>query len=1016
MSTAPPSTVRPPGAPRWCPPPGTLRWDFAFRPLLVSAVLVPLSILAAGAGLAWQQVWVQAEAELVRSADAAAEYAARFLDAHALLADRADDLLRGLTDERIQAQEARWHDALRRVAAARPSVLSLDAIGADGRPLVGASRFPVPRSLDPRGREAFDALRDPAAPEPFVGTTRFSVPDDQHSFAVARRRGAASDAAAAPGQDGPFRGVVLVTLRTAELAARLRRLGDEPDDAVAMVRADGELLARSTGFSPPAPPAPAGAAVRGIMARGVERAVVRGASAFDGVGRIAAFRRVEGWPVYVSASRPQAAVVARWREIVAWQAGFGAPAAFASIALVLFASRRARETAEAHAALRVEVAGRAATRALRESEERYRALAEATREGVAIHDGARIVETNEAFWRMFGHRSREDVIGRAPLDFIAPAARQDALDKASGGHTDPYEGIGSRADGTTFPIEFHGYPVRFRGRPMRAGIVRDLTWQKAAEAASREGEAFLRSVLDAGTDRVEVVGLDGRLEFMNAQGRCLMELGDEAAIAGTEWIALWPEQARARSREAIAAARAGGADHFEAFCPTAKGTPKWWDVAVAPVRDGTGRVARVVCTSRDVTGRKRTEARLRESEATLNATLDALPVGVVIADVGGKIVRDNAAHRELWGAPPEAANWEQYGEWVGHRPDTGERIRAEEWAMTRALLRGEVVRGEAVECERFGTGERRFFLNNAAPVRDEAGRIVAAVVAELDVTEALRAQRALREGETRLRELQSELLHVARLSAAGEMASALAHELNQPLTAIASSVGGALRLLQPAGLQQTGASGPGGAGPPPRVLEAMTRAAAQALRAGQIVQRLREFVAAGETRTQAEDLTRLVREAGTLALVDAKGGGVAVGFRFAPGLPPVLVDRIQIQQVLINLMRNAIEAMSDRSERGGAVTRELVVAAVPAGSEAVEVSVADTGPGLAPEVAERLFRAFVTTKPTGMGIGLSICRSIVQAHGGRIWAEANPGGGTIFRFTLPVVPERDEADGSGQDG
>lgn len=144
---------------------------------------------------------------------------------------------------------------------------------------------------------------------------------------------------------------------------------------------------------------------------------------------------------------------------------------------------------------------------------------------------------------------------------------------------------------------------------------------------------------------------------------------------------------------------------------------------------------------------------LQESEATLSAVLDALPVGVVIADADGRITRDNAANRELWGTPPETTRWEQYGAWVGYWPDSGRRIRAEEWGLARALRSGEVVRNELVENERFGTGERRLFLNNAAPIRNGAGEVVAGVVAELDVTDRLAAEAALRESEARFRTL-----------------------------------------------------------------------------------------------------------------------------------------------------------------------------------------------------------------------------------------------------------------------
>ncbi len=247
--------------------------------------------------------------------------------------------------------------------------------------------------------------------------------------------------------------------------------------------------------------------------------------------------------------------------------------------------------------------------------------------------------------------------------------------------------------------------------------------------------------------------------------------------------------------------------------------------------------------------------------------------------------------------------------------------------------------------------------------------------------------------EARLQELQTELVHISRLTAMGEMASALAHELNQPLSAIANYLKGSRRLLQDKADEASR-----------MVREAMDKAAEQALRAGQIIRRLRDFVARGESERRVESAKKLVEEASALALVGAKEHGVRVRFEFDPARDLVLADKVQIQQVMLNLIRNAIDAM-EQSER-----RELTVRVQPSGSDVIEISVSDTGSGIAPEVAAQLFQPFITTKANGMGVGLSISRTIVEAHGGQISVEPNQGGGTVFRFTLRSVTQEELGD------
>jgi two-component system sensor kinase FixL len=239
-----------------------------------------------------------------------------------------------------------------------------------------------------------------------------------------------------------------------------------------------------------------------------------------------------------------------------------------------------------------------------------------------------------------------------------------------------------------------------------------------------------------------------------------------------------------------------------------------------------------------------------------------------------------------------------------------------------------------------------------------------------------------RDAERRLQDLQAELLHVSRLTAMGQMSSGLAHELNQPLTAIMNYIKAARRTVEAVEDPRVA-----------RALELVDKAAAQTQRAGQIIRRLRDFVEKGETHRRLEDINATVAEAVALGL--AGGGDVERRFDYAPGLADVMIDRIQIQQVVLNLVRNAVEAMA------GCARRELRIATALVDGM-VEITVADTGPGLPPEILDRLFQPFVTTKENGMGIGLSLCRTIADAHGGELTAATGEQGGAVFRIRLPV--------------
>jgi two-component system sensor kinase FixL len=361
----------------------------------------------------------------------------------------------------------------------------------------------------------------------------------------------------------------------------------------------------------------------------------------------------------------------------------------------------------------------------------------------------------------------------------------------------------------------------------------------------------------------------------------------------------------------------------------------------------------------------------------LRSILDTVPDGVVVIDRDGLMTSFNPAAERMFGWRAE----EVLGRNVSllmpapHAADHDAYIQRYHASGDKRIIGvGRVVVGARKDGATFpmelAVGETR------GPTPSYTGFI-------RDLTETQKT-------ETRLQELQNELVHVSRLTAMGEMASTLAHELNQPLSAIANLLTGSRRLIDR-----------GREADQTKVRDAIDRAATQALRAGEVIHRMRDFVRRGASERGPESLSKLIEEASALALIGEKDRQVDVRLALDSAADAVFADRVQVQQVLLNLIRNGIDAMHDGETR----RRALVITTEVTDEGWSRVSVADTGPGIAPEVLERLFQPFMTTKPQGMGVGLSISRSIIEAHGGRIWAEANPGGGALFRFTLPPAEQ-----------
>lgn len=558
------------------------------------------------------------------------------------------------------------------------------------------------------------------------------------------------------------------------------------------------------------------------------------------------------------------------------------------------------------------------------------------------------------------------------VDRIHPDDRAH-VDQMMRGKTD--DGEAYDLDFRTTPLSGIGRWLRMRGRicghqdePTEVrGILIDIARLKIADEASSR----LAAIVASSDDAIVAKTLDGIVTDWNRGAETMFGYTAAEMIGKPVSLLLPPGQEDEGAAILERLKRGERVEHFETKRQCKNGDVIDVSLTISPLWDLDGRLIGASKVARDITASKRAQAALAEREAHLQSVLDTVPDAMIVIDPQGIMQSFSATAERQFGYHADevigrnvsmlmpSPYHEHHDSYLGRYLATGER---------RIIGIGRVVVGQRKDGSTFPMelsvgevrlGQRRAFTGF---VRDLSER---------------------QESQKRLQELQAELIHMSRFTALGEMASTLAHELNQPLSAIANYLKGGQRLL--AGDQPN---------PVRMARDAMEKATEQALRAGQIIRHLRDFVARGDSERRPENLAKLIEEASALALVGLKDSGVRVSFDLDPKADLVFADKIQIQQVLLNLIRNAVEAMQD------SVTRELHVASRRVDAEIVEVSVADSGPGIAMEIAARLFQPFITTKRHGMGVGLSISRSIVEAHGGRLWVEPNLPAGAVFRLTL----------------
>jgi PAS domain S-box-containing protein len=613
---------------------------------------------------------------------------------------------------------------------------------------------------------------------------------------------------------------------------------------------------------------------------------------------------------------------------------------------------------------------------LRESETRFRTFVDHAADALFIYDFEQgtIVDVNRQACESIGY-TRQELVGSKALAFHLDSDRaqmESVAQRVAAGESVFDTHWHRRKDGTLFSVEVHTSQYWYGGRRFLLKVARDISDRLQAE----EQRAYLAAIVESSEDAIIGRSMEGIIESWNRGAERLYGYTAEEAI-GQPIAMLIP---RDRLHEFVSTDRLNRGERIEELDTVRVGKDGRRipvSVIISPMKDAAGHVVGAATIARDMSARKRAEEALRRSEAYLAE-------GQRLSHTGSWTW--NPATRQaiyfseemfrIFGLDPQKGIPTTEAFWQRIHPEDLDRVR--DLLFTAADVNMEYEHDHRIVLPD-GTVKHIHAIGH--PVHGENGELVEYVGTSMDVTEQKRAE----EERQRLRQVEADLAHINRVSTLGELAASIAHEVNQPLSGVVSNGSACLRWL---------------AADVPNLDEArenVRRIVRDGKRAGEVIARIRALTKRAATAREKLDLNEIIREVLALIGDEAKRKGVIVQTQFAEDVSPVSGDRVQLQQVMLNLVMNAVEAMSGISER----PRELALTSRNIDADQVLVTVEDSGTGLDPDTMDRIFNPFYTTKPNGMGMGLSISRSILQAHGGRLWATARDGAGSIFHFTLP---------------